>query len=108
MDPHQDISPEELKERLDSGAELVLLDVREPMEWQVGHLQGAVHVPMGSVAARIAELDPDAETVVYCHHGVRSAAVAGLLRRAGFRDVRNLTGGIDRWSIAVDASVPRY
>ena len=108
MDPHQDITPEELQSRLDAGAKVVLLDVREPMEWAIGHLAGAVHIPMRSVSARIGELDPEAETVVYCHHGSRSAAVAAMLRHAGFRDVRNLTGGIDRWSTTVDAAIPRY
>lgn len=108
MDPHQDISPEELQARLNAGANVVLLDVREPMEWAIGHLADAVHIPMRSVPSRIAELDPEVETIVYCHHGSRSAAVAAMLRQAGFRDVRNLTGGIDRWSTTVDAGIPRY
>ena len=108
MDPHQDISPEELHSRLTAGEKVVLLDVREPVEWAIGHLEHAVHIPMRSVPSRMGELDPDAETVVYCHHGARSAAVAAALRQAGFRDVRNLTGGIDRWSTTVDAGIPRY
>lgn len=107
-DAHSDMSPQELRQRLDAGDALVVIDVREPSEWQIGHIAGSRHLPMGRVQAEIASLDAGAETVVYCHHGARSASVAGWLRRSGFTNVHNLTGGIDRWSVDVDASVPRY
>lgn len=108
MGAHEDISPVELRQRLDAGDPLLVLDVREPAEWQIARIEGARHLPMGRVQAEAASLDPDAETVVYCHHGARSASVAGWLRRSGFTNVHNLAGGIDRWSIDVDPSVARY
>ena len=108
MEAHADMSPAELRQRLDAGDPLVVIDVREPAEWQIGHIDGARHLPMGRVQAEAGSLDPAAETVVYCHHGSRSASVAGWLRRSGFTNVHNLAGGIDRWSTDVDPSVPRY
>lgn len=108
MDVHEDISPLELRRRLDAGDELVVIDVREPAEWELARIAGARHLPMGRVQAEVSSLDPGAETVVYCHHGARSASVAGWLRRAGFANVHNLAGGIDRWSTDVDPSVARY
>lgn len=108
MDAHADMSPLELRQRLDAGDPLVVIDVREPSEWQIGHIDGARHLPMGRVQAESGSLDPSAETVVYCHHGARSASVAGWLRRSGFANVHNLAGGIDRWSTDVDPSVARY
>lgn len=103
-----DFTPLELKRRLDAGEELVIIDVREPSEWQIGHLEGARHIPMARVQAEVESLDGSAGTVVYCHHGMRSATVAVWLRRSGFQRVHNLIGGIDRWSVEVDPSVPRY
>ena len=107
-DAHADITPLELERRLAAGEGLVVIDVREPAEWRIGHLRGARHIPMGSIAREMAALDPHAETVVYCHHGIRSATVAGWLRRAGFSRVHNLHGGIDRWSVEVEPGIPRY
>lgn len=86
----------------------MLLDVREPEEVAVVRLAGSLHIPMGEVFSRLHELDRDAHIVVYCHHGVRSAAIAALLLEHGFQHVSNLAGGIDAWSQAVDPSLPRY
>lgn len=108
MDGNEDLTPQELKRRLDAGDPLVVIDVREPAEWEIAHLDAARHLPMARVQEEVGTLDPAAETVVYCHHGARSAAVAGWLRRAGFARVHNLAGGIDRWSLEVDPSVARY
>lgn len=102
------ITPAALAERLRAGAPLQLVDVREPFEHAIARLPDARLVPLRTLPARLAELDPAAETVVLCHHGVRSAAAADLLRRHGFTRVLNLTGGIDRWSVEVDAGVARY
>jgi rhodanese-related sulfurtransferase len=102
------ITPPELDEQLRAGRAFVLLDVREPEEVAIAGLRGAVHIPMGDVPARLQELDPDAEIVVVCHHGIRSASVAGFLAQRGFACVLNLAGGIDAWSRTVDPSVPRY
>lgn len=108
MDEHADLTPKELRQRLDAGEPLVLIDVREPAEWQIGHIEGARHLPMARVQAEASTLDPAAETVVYCHHGSRSATVADWLRRSGFERVHNLAGGIDQWSVDVDPTVARY
>lgn len=102
------ITPTELEQRLDAGEPIVVIDVREDAEWQIGHLAAARHIPMDRVREVADALDPSAPTVVYCHHGMRSATVADWLRRSGFSSVRNLVGGIDRWSTDVDPAVPRY
>lgn len=99
---------EELKTRLDRGETPILLDVREPWEIATVSLPGARSMPMNTVPARISELDQEAEIVVYCHHGTRSWNVAAYLARQGFRNVRNLTGGIDAWARRVDPTMRRY
>jgi rhodanese-related sulfurtransferase len=86
----------------------VLLDVRRHDEVATATLPGAVHIPIEEIEERVDELDADAETVVYCHHGVRSLSVTVFLRNRGFRDVTSLAGGIDLWSQRIDPSVPRY
>ena len=85
-----------------------ILDVREPAEIFVAPFPGATHIPMGDIPSRLTELDPDRETVVVCHHGVRSAQVAMYLARQGFEHVLNLSGGIDAWSENADPTTPRY
>ncbi|MEW6637498.1 MAG: rhodanese-like domain-containing protein [Actinomycetota bacterium] len=102
-----DITPRELKRRLDAGDRPVLLDVREPWEYAAARIEGSELIPMSRLLERFTELDPDAETVVICHHGSRSAHVAQALSTAGFRRVLNLRGGLDAYS-DVDPSVPRY
>ena len=74
----------------------VVLDVREPFEWADGHIDGALHIPMGEIPARVGELDPQARTLVVCHVGARSARVAAWLHQQGF-DAANLTGGMEAW-----------
>ena len=106
-----EISPNELKEKLDSGDAPVIIDVREPVELQIACLHGAEvkHMPMGDVPSRAhQELDPDDHIVVVCHHGVRSANVTMWLRGQGFDRAQSLRGGIDLWSKTVDPSVPTY
>lgn len=103
-----EIFPRQLKERIQRGDTPLILDVREPEEVTLAVFPQAIHIPMGEVPSRLAELDPDRETVVVCHHGIRSAQVAGYLARLGFERVLNLIGGIDAWSVSVDPSVPRY
>lgn len=89
----------------DGGPQLV--DVREPHEWEVARIPGAVLVPLGELPGRLAELDPRREVVAYCHRGTRSRRATDLLRGAGFR-ARSLTGGIDAWAREIDPAVPRY
>jgi rhodanese-related sulfurtransferase len=87
---------------------ILLLDIREDDERAVAAIEPSLHVPMNSVPDRLSELPRDRRIVVYCHHGGRSYAVAGYLETEGFKDVTNLTGGIDDWSRKIDPSVPRY
>ena len=90
----------------------LLLDVREPAEWQAAsvRLAGAelLQLPMHAIPARLAELDPERPVAVLCHHGGRSMQVAMFLAQHGFERVANVAGGIDAWSLQVDPSVPRY
>ncbi|HYR34119.1 MAG TPA: rhodanese-like domain-containing protein [Burkholderiales bacterium] len=93
----------------DAGRERpVLLDVREPWEYEKARIEGARLVPMSEVPGRLAELDQDREVVAICHHGGRSAQVAMLLEKAGYTKVHNLLGGVDAWSRTVDPTVPLY
>jgi adenylyltransferase/sulfurtransferase len=101
-------TPAELKARLDSGEQLTLLDVREPYEHGIARLPGAWLVPIGELTARLHELNPAGAMVVYCHHGLRSAAAVKLLHQAGMRNVFNLAGGIDAWAATVEPGMPRY
>lgn len=103
-----EIEPLELKHRLTRGDQLRLLDVREAEEVAFAPFPGALHLPMADVPSQVSGLDAAAEWVIICHHGIRSAQVAMFLARMGFERVANLIGGIDRWSLIVDQSVPRY
>jgi rhodanese-related sulfurtransferase len=96
------------KQRQQPNAPL-LLDVREPWEFQTASLSNSLLMPMGEVASRAhIELDPDAPIVVMCHHGARSLNVALWLRDQGFTHAQSLSGGIDAWSRSIDPEVPRY
>ncbi|HTH53037.1 MAG TPA: rhodanese-like domain-containing protein [Edaphobacter sp.] len=87
----------------------LLLDVREPWEFNTASLPGSVLMPMGEVPSRAhQELDPDQPIVVLCHHGARSLSVTMWLRDQGFEHVQSLAGGIDFWSRAIDPQIPRY
>jgi adenylyltransferase/sulfurtransferase len=105
---HADISVDELFERRKGEDPPLVLDVREPQELEICVLEGAVHIPLGQLAARVAELDPRRETVLLCHHGIRSAHAAAYLRRTGFSNARNLVGGIEAWARRIDPSMSRY
>ena len=102
------IGPRELAKRLTQPDTPLLLDVREPGEWQFCHIAGALHLPMNQLAQRLGELDREREMIVYCHHGIRSQLAAKFLSEQGFKRVHNLVGGIDAWSIDVDPNMPRY
>ncbi|MCG3126809.1 MAG: Sulfurtransferase [Phycisphaerae bacterium] len=103
-----EVSPADVRRRLDQRERLVLLDCREHDELRLARIAGAVHIPMGDIARRAGELDPDVECVVFCHHGVRSRSVAAFLQQQGFARVSSMRGGIDAWSEQLDPSVPRY
>ena len=106
----QHLSAPELAQWLadDARPQPVLLDVREPWEFQTCHIDGASAMPMRTVPARLAELDPDQPVVCICHHGARSMQVAGFLEQNGFTDVSNLTGGVHAWALQVDNKMPTY
>jgi len=107
MQPEPRILPRELKSRQDAGDAPTLLDVRTSTERAIASL-GGVHIPLDELSKRVAELDPTAEIVVFCHHGIRSAHAVSFLRAAGFSRARNLVGGIDQWSREIDPAVPMY
>jgi rhodanese-related sulfurtransferase len=91
-----------------SRAKPLLLDVREPWEFQTCNIAGSVHVPMGEIPVRAGEVDQTAEVVVICHHGGRSMQVAMFLEKNGFPKVHNLAGGVDAWARSVDPAMPVY
>jgi len=101
------ITVRQLKEKLEKGEKVVLVDVREPHEYQAANIGGTL-IPLGQIPKRFAELDPNAEIVIHCHHGGRSQRAVEFLYEKGFKNVRNLIGGIDAWSMQVDPKVPRY
>jgi rhodanese-related sulfurtransferase len=103
-----EISPQDLKARLDRNEAPLLLDVRQDWETQLCRLPNAVHIPIEELELRVEELNPQDSIVVYCHQGVRSAAVAEYLRSLGFRDVKNLSGGLDLWARTIDPAMRRY
>lgn len=116
----QQISVTQLASRLNStealseatGAEqkksALLLDVREPWEFETCHIPGSVLMPMHTVPARMQELEPDDEIICICHHGGRSMQVVGFLMRQGFSNVINLSGGVHAWANEVDSTMPTY
>jgi rhodanese-related sulfurtransferase len=101
------VTPKELRQHFDQKKALLILDVREPFEHEIANL-GGILIPLGELPARFTELDPEAHTVVLCHHGIRSAQAVAFLRSKGFTNTHNLAGGIDRWSNEVDPNTPTY
>lgn len=103
-----EITPRELKDRLERAAPLVLLDVRQDWERRLCRLDGATHIPIEEIEYRTGELNLEDEIVVFCHQGIRSAAVSEYLRQLGFSKVKNLAGGLDEWARTVDPTMRRY
>ena len=103
-----ELTPNELKQRLEQRDAIVLLDVRQDWETRLCKLDNALHIPIEEIELRTAELNSADEIVVYCHQGVRSAAVAEYLRSLGFGNVKNLAGGLDAWARSIDPSMRRY
>ncbi len=104
----KEIQPTQLAERLATGDDLDIIDVREPFEWELGHIPGARLVPLGRIADEIPRLDKRRETILYCKVGLRSRFAAEQLADAGLSEVRNLSGGILRWIDEVDPTMTRY
>jgi len=103
-----EISVEELKRRRDADEALLLLDVREPQEYEIARIDGAVLIPLGELPERLGELAGASNIVVHCHSGMRSARAVQFLRQNGIGNAVNLEGGIDAWSERIDPAVPRY
>jgi adenylyltransferase/sulfurtransferase len=118
MDDHQDeegsagddydITVQELKSKLDDGIPLRIIDVREPHEWDIVHIEGAELIPLGDILNRMNELDTAEDIVMQCRSGVRSAKALHQLREAGFRKIKNLKGGVLAWAREIDTSLPTY
>lgn len=105
----RELTAKELKAYLDaSQTQPLLLDVRETWEFDRCHIDGAVLIPMRQIAEAVASLDPGQETVVICHHGIRSRYVARFLEQTGFKNVVNLAGGVDAWARDVDKTMAVY
>ncbi|MBI3507607.1 MAG: rhodanese [Proteobacteria bacterium] len=102
------ITVKELKALRDQKSPHALIDVRETDEFEHCKIEGAKLIPLGELSGRVAEVPKDVPIVVHCHHGGRSARATEFLLRSGFKDVKNLSGGIDAWSCEIDTSVPRY
>jgi len=104
-------TPQDIQRRLAAGEKILLIDVREPAEFQIACIGGAELIPMRAVPAQLQRLEAasdEATLIVYCHHGVRSLNVVNWLREQGVAGCQSMAGGIDRWSLEIDPSVPRY
>ena len=99
---------QELKRKIDAGEDFFLLDVREPNEFRIGRIPGSTLIPLGEVPQRVNEIPRDKDIVVHCKMGARSAKAASFLRQQGYRNVKNLKGGILDWSDKIDPTVPKY
>jgi molybdopterin/thiamine biosynthesis adenylyltransferase/rhodanese-related sulfurtransferase len=103
-----EITPEELKEKLENGEDIILIDVREPVEYEINRIEGSKLIPLSKLPEKVNELDQTREIVLYCKMGGRSARGVQLLRELGFTRVKNLAGGIDAWIEKIDPTMPRY
>jgi rhodanese-related sulfurtransferase len=103
-----EMSPHELKRRMDAGEPVELIDVREPFEYEIARINGAKLIPLGEITERLDELNGEQPIVVHCHSGKRSAQAVRLLQQRGFANVYNLEGGIDAWSDQIAPNVPKY
>ena len=103
------ITAKEVSERIARGEKFLLVDVREPWEFDLCKIPGATLIPLGTIPANLNTLlDVDDDVVCYCHHGMRSLDAAVWLRQQGVQNAKSMAGGIERWSVEIDPSVPRY
>ncbi len=104
----QEIAPADLNRQIHDGEDWTLIDVREPVELDMAKVEGAVHIRMAEIPARLADIPTQGKVAVMCHSGIRSAQVCEFLTSRGFGGTYNVAGGIDRWSTDVDPSIARY
>ncbi len=107
MTDNMQVQPREVKQMLERGEPLLLVDVRQDWEHQTCRIEGAKLVPLGTLPSNLALFEEAEAVVLYCHHGMRSLDAAAFLQQQGIR-ARSLAGGIDRWSVEIDPKVPRY
>ena len=103
-----EITPREVKAKLERGEKFAFVDVRERWEYDTTHIEGTTLIPLRTIPANLAELQAAGEIILFCHHGMRSLDVAYWLREQGVQGARSMSGGIDRWSAEIDPQVPRY
>ena len=103
-----EISPQELKQKLDENDPVFLLDVREQSEYDIVHLEDAQLIPLNTLPHHIDSLPSDQEIVVFCHHGQRSLYATAFLHQNGYTEAKNLIGGIDQWAAEIDTTLRRY
>jgi rhodanese-related sulfurtransferase len=103
-----EITAKEVHERIARGDKLLLVDVREPWEYELCRIPGAKLMPLGTLPANVTALLDADDVICYCHHGMRSLDAAAWLRQQGVEGAKSLTGGIERWSVEIDPQVPRY
>ena len=103
-----EITPREVKERIDRGEKFLFVDVREKWEFETSRIDGAALVPLREVPENLARFEGANEIVLFCHHGIRSLDAAAWLRSQGVAGAQSMAGGIDRWSAEIDPKVPRY
>jgi adenylyltransferase/sulfurtransferase len=108
MGDEMEITVKELKGLIEARAEVHVIDVREPYEYDFCHIDGSKLMPIRQIPNRVNELSHEDEYVFYCHVGERSAWVVNFLRQLGFKKVKNLKGGVDQWAVEIDPSMPRY
>jgi adenylyltransferase/sulfurtransferase len=102
------LTVEDLKSKIDKNDDMLLVDVREPHEWEICHIEGAKLVPLSRFASEINQLNSAQEIILHCHKGIRSLKALQFLHQAGFRKLKNLQGGIDAWASRIDPDMPRY
>lgn len=104
-----EVTPKEVKQKLDQSEPVRLIDVREMGEYAIARIEGSELIPMRTVPAALPALDMEGPPlIVFCHHGMRSLQVVNWLREQGVENCQSMAGGIDRWSLEIDLSVPRY
>lgn len=103
-----ELTVRDLQQKKETGKPFLLIDVREPWEYEICRIEGAQLIPMRTIPANLQQLDVDQDVICYCHHGQRSLDVAAWLRSQGVETAQSLAGGIERWSLEVDPAVPRY
>ncbi len=108
VEESEEITVGELKARMDRGDKLTVIDVREPHEYAIARIPGTKLIPLGQIEERAGEFDPNAEIILHCKSGKRSADALNRLKAKGFKRLKNLTGGILAWSTEIDPTVPKY